>query len=282
MTTPRTYSQDGATVFIRPANSAFELDLRSVYAHWELLYFLVWKDIKIRYAQMALGMGWTILQPLITMLIFTAIFSRLAGIPSDGYPYPLFVYAALLPWTYFSQAVTRSGSSVVNNAALITKVYFPRLIIPLSAVLSPLVDLAVGFLILVGLMAWYGIVPTVAIVVLPLFVVVCVLTALAITLWLSALCVRYRDVGVIIPFLVQVGMYASPVAYPVSQVPERFQTLYSLNPMVGVIEGFRWALLGSDAPNGRVMAVSMAAVLLILWGGLVYFKKMERSFADIV
>ncbi len=270
------------SVVISASRSRLDLGLGSLWQYGELLYFLVWRDVKVRYKQTAIGAGWAVLQPLVTMLLFTAVFSRIAKVPSDGVPYPIFAYAALLPWTYFSQALGRSSNSLVNNSNLITKVYFPRLIIPLSAVASPLVDFAFAFLIVIGMMFWYGIAPSWGILTLPAFVLLCLLTALALALWLSALCVKYRDVGVVVPFLIQVWMYASPVAYPVSVVPERWRMLYSLNPMVGVIEGFRWALLGQALPDFRLIAVSVLAVLVLLYGGLFYFKIMERQFADIV
>jgi lipopolysaccharide transport system permease protein len=216
------------------------------------------------------------------MVLFTAVFSGIAKVPSDGIPYPLFAYAALLPWSYFAQALSRGGNSLVSNSHLLTKVYFPRLIIPLSAVVSPLVDLAVAFLLLIAMMAWYGVTPTGGVLVVPLLLVLCVLTALAVSLWLSALCVKYRDVGVVIPFMTQVWMFASPVAYPASLVPDEWRLIYSLNPMAAVIEGFRWALFGTRAPDPAVVAASTLGVLVLLCGGLVYFKKMERMFADVV
>lgn len=269
-------------VVIQPVRSLFDLDLASVYRSWELLYFLTWRDVKVRYKQTAIGIGWAVLQPLITMVIFTALFSGVAKIPSDGVPYPLFALAALLPWTYFTQAVGRSATSLVNNAGLITKVYFPRLAIPLSAVLAPLVDFAVTFALVVVMMAWYGLVPGLAVLTLPLFLLLCATTALAVSLWLSALCVKYRDVGVVIPFLLQVWLYASPVVYPVSVVPEKWRLLYSLNPMAGVIEGFRWSLLGTDSPDFRVIAISALVVVILLFTGVMYFKHTEQTFADIV
>ena len=270
------------SVVIQPVRSAFDIELLSLCRSWELLYFLTWRDVKVRYKQTVIGVGWAILQPLITMLIFTALFSRMANISSDGLPYPIFAFAALLPWTYFSQAIGRSGTSLVNNAGLVTKVYFPRLIIPISAVASPLVDFAVAFGLLIAMMAWFRMVPTWSVLALPLFLLLCVTTALAVSLWLSALCVKYRDVGVVIPFLLQVWLYASPVAYPVSLVPARWRIIYSLNPMAGVIEGFRWSLLGTASPDFRVMAVSAFVVLTLLVGGTIYFKQTERTFADVV
>jgi lipopolysaccharide transport system permease protein len=270
------------TVVIQPMRSPFDLDLVALYRSWELIYFLTWRDVKVRYKQTAIGLGWAVLQPVVTMLIFTALFSRIAEMPSDGVPYPIFAFAALLPWTYFSQAVGRSGTSLVNNAGLVTKVYFPRLAIPISAVISPLVDFAVAFGLLFVMMAWYGIAPGRSVLALPVFLLLCVATALAVSLWLSALCVKYRDVGVVIPFLLQVWLYASPVVYPVSMVPARWRVLYSLNPMAGVIEGFRWSLIGTGSPDFTVMGASAVVVLILLVGGTIYFKQMEQTFADVV
>src|SRR5262249_11062643 len=253
-----------STVVIQPRRHLFALDLKAIWEYRELLYFLVWRDLKVHYRQTLIGVGWVILQPLITMVIFTIIFSRFAQIPSDGLPYPVFVYSALLPWNLFAASLNRGTSSVVGNAQLVSKIYFPRLILPLSGVLSPLVDFAVGFLILVGMMIWYRTLPNWGILVLPLFLLLAILTALAVGLWLSALNVRYRDVGHTIPFLIQSWMFASPIAYPVSLVPEKWRMLYSLNPMVGVIEGFRWALLGNQSPDFGVIAVSAAIVFALL------------------
>jgi len=270
------------SVVIQPRKGLFQLDLRSVWQYRELLYFLVWRDVIVRYKQTAIGAAWVILQPLITMLIFTLIFGKLAKIPSDGIPYPVFAFSALLPWSYFAQALARSSSSVVGSSNLVTKIYFPRLLIPLAASVAPVVDLIFSFLTLLALMAWFKIMPTWGLLALPLFLGLAIMTALAVGLWSSALNVRYRDVGSIMPFLIQVWMYASPVAYPVSMVPERWRLLYSLNPMAGVIEGFRWALLGKKSPDFIVMAVSSAVVLALLAGGIVYFKRMERTFADVI
>jgi lipopolysaccharide transport system permease protein len=276
------YALRKPSVVIQPRKGLFQLDLRSVWQYRELLYFLVWRDVIVRYKQTAIGAAWAILQPLITMLIFTLIFGRLAKIPSDGIPYPVFAFAALLPWSYFAQALTRSSNSVVGSSNLVTKIYFPRLLIPLSASVAPVVDLFFSFLVLLGLMAWFKTSPTWGLLALPLFLGLAIMTALAVGLWSSALNVRYRDVGHIVPFLSQVWMYASPVAYPISMVPEKWRLLYSLNPMVGVIEGFRWALLGKEHPDFMAMAVSSAVVFVLLVGGIVYFKRMERTFADII
>lgn len=267
---------------IQPRKGLFRLDLGSVWNYRELLYFLVWRDVKVRYKQTSIGAVWAVLQPTVTMALFTLIFGRFAKIPSDGIPYPVFAFTALLPWTYFSQALTQSSNSLVGSSSLVTKVYFPRLLIPLAASLAPMVDLFFSFIVLLVLMTYYHIAPGWGLLALPLFLALAVTTALAVGLWSSAINVKYRDVGHTIPFLVQVWLYASPVAYPVSIVPERWRMLYSLNPMAGVIEGFRWALLGRKTPDFAVMAVSMAAVLILLLGGIVYFKRMERTFADVI
>jgi lipopolysaccharide transport system permease protein len=271
-----------SSIILRPRKGLFQLDLEAVWQYRELLVFLIWRDVKVRYKQTVIGASWAILQPLLTMLVFTVIFGQLAQLPSDGLPYPLFAYTALLPWTYFAQAVGQSGNSVVNDADLIKKVYFPRLLMPISAVLAPLVDFAIAFVLLLGMMAWYGMAPTRGVSALPLFLLLACLTALAVSLFLSALNVRYRDVRHAIPFLIQFWMYASPVAYSVNLIPEQWRFFYSLNPMVGVIEGFRWALLGKAQPDFGVIAVSATVVLVLVWGSLVYFKWMERTFADVV
>jgi lipopolysaccharide transport system permease protein len=270
------------TVEIQPRKGLFHLDLQALWEYRELLYFLIWRDIKVRYKQTVIGAGWAVLQPLMTAMIFTVVFGNFAKIPSDGLPYAVFAYTALLPWTHFSQAVGRSGVSLVGNARLISKVYFPRLIVPISVAMAPLVDFALAFIILLGMMVWFGIAPTWGVLVLPLFLLLTLVTALAVGLWLTALDVRYRDVGHTIPFLIQFWMYASPVAYPVSLVPEKWRLVYSLNPMVGVIEGFRWALLGKESPDYRVVAVSAIMVMALLLGGILYFKQVEQTFADMV
>ena len=267
---------------IEPTRGLFKLDLAAVWEFRELLYFLVWRDVKVRYKQTVIGATWVILQPLLTMAIFTVIFGHLAKLPSDGLPYSIFTYTALLPWNYFSQAVTRSGASLVGDANLVKKVYFPRLIIPLASVLSPLVDFVVSFVLLSAMVAWFGIAPGWGLLALPLFLLLAFMTALAVGLWLSPLNSKYRDVGYTIPFLTQFWMYASPVAYSVRLVPEKWRLIYSLNPMAGVIEGFRWALLGNESPAFGAMAVSAFVVIALLLGGIVFFKRMERTLADIV
>jgi lipopolysaccharide transport system permease protein len=275
-------TKEDSAIIIQPGRGLFHLELKAIWHYRELLYFLIWRDVKVRYKQTAIGAGWAIFQPLMTMLIFTVVFGNFAKIPSDDLPYPIFAYSALLPWTYFAQAIGRSGVSLVGNANLISKVYFPRLIIPLSAAVAPLVDFAIAFVILLAMMAWFGLAPTWGVLALPLFLLLALATALSVGLWLSALDVRYRDVGHTIPFVVQIWMYASPVAYPVSLVPERWRLLYSLNPMAGVIEGFRWALLEKGNPDFGVMTASAVVVMALLLGGIVYFRQMERTFADVV
>jgi lipopolysaccharide transport system permease protein len=271
-----------APVIIESTRGRVRLDLRTLWHYRDLLYLMVWREIRVRYKQTAIGAGWAVFQPLMTMVVFSIIFGRFAKLPSDGVPYPVFALAALLPWTYFNQAITRGGIGLVTHANLLTKVYFPRLIIPLAAVLAPMIDFLIAFVILVVFMLWYGIAPTWGVVVLPVFVMVAMLTALGTSLWLAPMNVRYRDVGQAIPLLMQLWMYGSPVAYSVSMIPEKWRPLYSLNPMVGVIEGFRWALLGKQSPDFAVITLSAAAVVVFVFGGIVYFKTMERTFADVV
>jgi lipopolysaccharide transport system permease protein len=266
---------------ISPPKKWIPIDLPELWNYRELLYSFTWRDVKIRYRQTALGFLWAIIQPLFMMLIFTSFFGRLARMPSDGVPYPLFVLAALLPWTLFAEGVTRSTSSMITNASIMTKVYFPRLIMPFSGVLSPLVDFAVSLTILVVMMAYYGFVPTLNVIFLPLFILLALATSLGIGLWLSALNVKYRDFQYTIPFMIQLGLFASPVVYPASLVPESYRFLYGLNPMAGVIEGFRWALLGTEMP-GAMILVSVGVVVLLLVSGAFYFRRMEQYYADVV
>lgn len=275
-------SESLPTFYIEPPKGWASIGLRELWDYRELLYFLTWRDVKVRYKQTALGAAWAIIQPLFMMLVFSLFFGRLAKIPSDGIPYPIFTFCALLPWQLFAHALTESSNSLVGNQNLITKVYFPRLVVPISAVLGGLVDFAVAFAILLVMMFYYGIVPTWAIVTLPGFILLAVMTALGVGLWLSALNVKYRDVRYTITFLVQFWLFATPVAYPSSIVPEKWRALYGLNPMAGVVEGFRWALLGKTEAPGAMLWVSVAVVILILVGGLYYFRRMEQEFADVV
>lgn len=269
------------TLIIRPPRKWVPVDLHELWNYRELLASFTMRDIKIRYKQTALGFLWAIIQPLFMMLIFTIIFGGFAKIPSDGIPYPLFSFAALLPWMLFSEGLTRSTMSMVSNANIMTKVYFPRLIMPISGILSPLVDFAVSISILVLMMGYYGFVPTLNVVFLPLFILLALATSLGIGLWLSALNVKYRDFQYTVPFIIQIWMYASPVVYPASMLPEAIRPLYGLNPMAGVIEGFRWALLGTEIP-GSMIFVSVGVVVALLVSGMFYFRKMEQYYADIV
>ena len=269
------------TLVIRPPRKWVPVDLHELWAYRELVAAFTMRDVKLRYKQTGLGIAWAVLQPLLTMVIFTIFFGGLANIPSDGVPYPLFVLAALLPWTLFSDGLTRSTTSMVTNSNIMTKVYFPRLIMPLSSIISPLVDFAVSFIILLAMMVYYGFVPTLNIIFLPLFLLLALATSLGVGLWLSALNVKYRDFQYTVPFLIQIWMFASPVVYASSLVPASLRVWYGLNPMAGVIEGFRWALLGNGTPSAMVL-VSVGMVILLLVSGMFYFRRMEQYYADIV
>jgi len=281
-TDPHVHHAGLPTLRISPPSRWTSLEFRELWEYRELLYFLIWRDVKVRYKQTALGAAWAVIQPFFMMVVFSLFFGRLAKVPSDGIPYPVFTFCALLPWQLFANALTESSNSLVGNQNLITKVYFPRLVVPISAVLGGLVDFVIAFVILLGMMLYYGIVPGWAIVTLPGFILLAVMTALGVGLWLSALNVQYRDVRYTIGFLVQLWLFLTPVAYPSSIVPEKWRPLYGLNPMAGVVEGFRWALLGKSQPPGSMLWVSVAVVILILFGGLYYFRRMEQQFADIV
>lgn len=267
---------------IKPSQGWAELELRDLWEYRELLFFLAWRDIKVRYKQTALGAAWAIIQPVFMMLVFSIFFGRLAKVPSDGIPYPVFAYCALLPWQLFAYSLSESSNSLVGNQNLITKVYFPRLVIPIASVLSGLVDFAVSFCVLLLLMLLFGLTPTWAIVTLPFFVILAIATALGVGLWLSALNVQYRDVRYTIGFITQFWLFATPVAYPSSLIPEKWRWLYGLNPMAGVVEGFRWALLGKSAGPGWLLLVSIGVVILLLVSGMYYFRRMEQTFADVV
>jgi len=257
------------------------LDLREFWRYRELVYFLTWRDVKVRYKQTVIGAGWAILQPFLTMVVFSILFGVLLSVPSEGVPYPVFSYAALLPWNFFAGAVTRSGNSLIADANLISKVYFPRLILPLSAVLSLILDFTIAFIILLIMMFYCGIVPGVAVLTLPLFLVLALMTALACGIWLSAVNIKYRDVAYVIPFLTQFWLFVTPVAYPSTIIPEPWRVFYGLNPMAGVVEGFRWALLGQQNLAWDLVFISVLVVLALLISGLFYFRRTEHEFADI-
>lgn len=265
---------------IQPRRGLFDLELRALWRYRELLFFIVWRELKVRYKQAAIGAGWAIVQPVFAALIFTVVFGYFARFPSDGVPYSLFAFTAVLAWGYFSEAVRRSSVGLVGDSELIRKIYFPRLIIPVAMVIAPLADFLVGLLVLVALLAFHGVVPSTNILFAPVFLLMMLLMALAIGLWLGPINVRFRDVMHTLPFVLQVWMYASPIVYPLSMVPEKWRALYSINPMVGVIEGFRWSLLGTTRPDFAAMGLSAAATVGLLGGGIVYFRRHERSFAD--
>ena len=270
------------TLLIEPGRGWAPLKLRDLWEYRDLLYFLTWRDIKVRYKQTALGAAWAIIQPLFTMLVFSLFFGGLAKVPSDGIPYSIFAYAALVPWIFFANGLSQSSNSLVGSAQLITKIYFPRLVIPISTVISGVVDFALAFLVLLVMMLYYGVVPTVNALWLPFFLLLALVASLGVGLWLSALNVEYRDVRYVVPFITQFWMFVTPIAYPSSLLSEPWRTLYGLNPMAGVVEGFRWALLGANTGPGPMIAVSSAASLMILISGAFYFKWMERNLADVV
>jgi lipopolysaccharide transport system permease protein len=267
---------------LEPLNGWVAIRLRELWAYRELLYFLIWRDVKVRYKQTVLGGAWAILQPVLTTIVFSAIFGNLAKVPSDGIPYPVFAFAALLPWQFFAYAINQSGNSLVLNQQLVTKVYFPRLLIPLASVLAGLVDFAIGFVVLVGMLVYYGIAPRAAVLTLPFFLLLEIATALGVGLWLAALNVQYRDVRFIVPFLTQFWLFITPVAYASSLIPQRWRLLYGLNPMVGVIEGFRWAVLGTETADIALIAVSGLVVITVLVTGAAYFVRMEQTFSDVI
>lgn len=266
---------------IAPSGGRIELGLRELWVYRELLYFLVWRDIKVRYKQTVLGAAWAMIQPLTTMLIFSLFFGQLAQLPSDGVPYPLFSYVGLLPWQYFAQSLNNASNSLVGSAQLLSKIYFPRLLIPISSVLVGLMDFSIAFGALFGLLLYYQTAPGLEILCLPLLLLLSLVTALGTGLWLSALHVKYRDTRYIVPFLIQAWMFATPVVYPSSLLADPWQTLYGLNPMVGVVEGFRWVLLGTRPP-GLMMLASVGVACTLLLSGIIYFRRMERTFADII
>jgi lipopolysaccharide transport system permease protein len=280
MTTDTTFEKE--RIVLRPSRGWSALELGDIWKYRELLFFLTWRELKVRYQQTLLGAAWAIIQPLMQMIVFTFIFGGIARMTSEGIPYPIFSYTALLPWGLFAKSLTDAGRSMVMNRNMITKIYFPRLIIPIASVFSGLVDFMVAFVILLGLMVYYHITPTRAILLLPLFMLLAIVAALGVGLWLSAMNVQYRDVGHVLPFLTQFWMFVTPVIYPASRIPAKWQLLYSLNPMTGVVEGFRWALLGTSSAPTSMMAVSAAISIILLIGGLFYFRRMERTFADMI
>ena len=267
---------------IEPGSGWRLLDLREVWQYRDLLYFLVWRDIRVRYAQSVLGIGWAVMQPLFYMVVFTVIFGNLVKVQSDGAPYAIFSYTALVPWTFFSTALIESTGSLTQNSGMLTKVYFPRVIMPLSAVFGKLIDFAIAMLVVIGLMAWFRTVPTIWVLTLPFLIFLMVLTAGGLGIWLTALAVQYRDIKYGITFAVQGLMFASPVVYPVSLIPQQYHLFYAINPMTGVIEGFRAALLGTNPMPWDLIAVGAASAALMVVAGLLYFNRMERIFADVV
>ena len=267
---------------IQPSKGWVSLKLYELWEYRELLYFLTWRDIKVRYKQTVLGAAWAIIQPFFTMVVFSLFFGKLARMPSDDIPYPIFSYAALVPWTFFANGLSQSSTSLVGSANLIKKVYFPRLVVPISSVISGAVDFALAFVVLLGMMLFYGIVPTAAVFWLPLLLLLALVTSLGIGLWLTAMNVQFRDVRYAVPFLVQAWMFATPIAYPSSLLDEPWRTLYGINPMAGVVEGFRWALLGTETAPGPIVLVSALVAVGLLISGAFYFRRMEKTFADVV
>jgi len=267
---------------IEPSKGWVSLKLKELLEYRELLYFLTWRDVKVRYKQTVLGVAWAIIQPFFTMLVFSLFFGRLAKMPSDGIPYPIFSYAALVPWNFFAHSLNQASNSLVGSANLIKKVYFPRLAIPIATVLAGVVDFVLAFIMLIGMMFYFGIFPTINVFWLPLFLLLALTTSLGTSLWLSAMNVQFRDVRYIIPFLTQFWLFATPVAYPSSLLSEPWRTVYGINPMVGVVEGFRWALLGTNTAPGSIMIISSLAASLLLITGALYFRRMEKTFADVV
>lgn len=267
---------------IEPSKGWVSLKLKELWEYRELLYFLIWRDVKVRYKQTVLGAAWAIIQPFFTMVVFSLFFGRLAKVPSDGIPYPIFTYAALVPWTFFANGLNQASNSLVSSANLIKKVYFPRLAIPIATVLSGIVDFVLAFITLIGMMVYFGFVPTTNVFWLPLLLLLALIISLGVSLWLSAMNVQFRDVRYIIPFLTQLWLFATPIAYPSSLLSEPWRTIYGLNPMVGVVEGFRWALLNTDTAPGPMIIVSSFVTMLLLISGALYFRRLEKSFADVV
>jgi lipopolysaccharide transport system permease protein len=267
---------------IEPSRGWVSLKLRELWDYHELLYFLTWRDIKVRYKQTVMGAAWAIIQPFFTMVVFSLFFGKLAKVPSDGIPYPIFAYAALVPWTFFASGLGKSSNSLVGNSYLIKKVYFPRLVAPISSVFSGAIDFAIAFVVLLIMMAYYHIYPSLNVLWLPFLLLLALVTSLGVGLWLSAMNVQFRDVGYLVPFLTQFWLFATPIAYPSSLLSEPWRTIYAINPMVGVVEGFRWALLRTDTAPGPIIIVSTIAAIALLISGAYYFRRMEKTFADVV
>jgi len=280
--TELTSERDSAITLIRPSDGWVALKLHELWEYRELLYFLAWRDVSVRYKQTVLGAAWAVIQPFFTMVVFSLFFGRLAGVPSDGVPYPIFSYAALVPWMFFANALSQASDSLVGSSALITKVYFPRLTIPIARATAGVIDFMLAFLVLLGMMIYYRILPTMNIFWLPLLLLLALVTSLGVGLWLSAMNVQFRDVRYVVPFMTQLWLFSTPVAYPSSLLSEPWRTFYGINPMVGVVEGFRWALLGTDTAPGSMIIASSLVALSILIGGMFYFRRMEKTFADIV
>lgn len=277
-----TAPQNDEVIILKPSQGWGSLNLREIWLYRELVYFLTWRDLKVRYKQTALGAGWAILQPVLSMVVFSIFFGGLLNVPSEGVPYPIFSYAALLPWGVFAKALNDTGRSLVSNRAMLTKIYFPRMVIPLASVFSSIADFLIAFVVMLVLMFYYQMAPTSNVWTLPLFLLLAVITALGVGLWLSAMNVLYRDIGYMIPYITQLWFYLTPIVYPASKVPEQWQFIYALNPMVGVVEGFRWALLGTTGAPNPLVFVSAFIALVIFITGMFYFRRMERTFADMV
>ncbi len=271
-----------AVVRIEPSKAWVSLKLNELWEYRELIFFFIWRDVKVRYKQTVLGGAWAIIQPFSTMIVFSLFFGKLAKMPSDGIPYPIFCYAALVPWTFFASGLGKASNSLVGNSNLIKKVYFPRLAIPIANVLSGLIDFVIAFIVLIGMMLYFGFVLTPNVIWLPFLLALSLCTALGVSLWLSTMNVQFRDVNHIIPFITQVWLFVTPIAYPSTLLQEPWRTLYGINPMAGVVEGFRWALLGTNTAPGPIIIVSSLISLLLLISGALYFRHMEKTFADVV
>jgi lipopolysaccharide transport system permease protein len=280
--TPLSTIDTNEITVIRPLKGWSALGMFELWQYRELLYFMAWRDIKVRYKQTVIGILWAIIQPFMTMIVFTLFFGRMAQLPTDGLPYPIFYYAGLLPWTFFSGGIRQASNSLIEGSNMVKRVYFPRMVMPIGAILSLVLDFALAFLLLLGMMVYYGLQPTVNVIWLPLLLVLAFITALGIGLWLSALNVQFRDIRYALPFLIQLWLFITPVVYPASLLSESWRAIYALNPMVGVVEGFRWALLGTDTRPGFTIVISTVTAIILLLSGAFYFKRVERTFADVI